>query len=316
MRRVVPTSDEWEARVTAGMAAQQQGAMNQAGYASCRWRTPDGPAIAYRDYPALGAPRGLPVLCLHGLTRNARDFEELAPQIAARGRRVLAPEARGRGGSDWDAEPARYQPQTYAADTLGLLAALAIGRVIVVGTSMGGLMAMLMAAERPGLIAASVLNDIGPEIMEAGLDRIKGYVGAGPPAASWAEAAARTRAINGPAFPRESGEAFWDAFARRLFAEDEQGVIRLDYDPAIAERVRAGQAAPPDMWPNYEALARAPVLLIRGGLSDILAADAVSEMAVRAKDFAAVEIADVGHAPLLTEPAAWAAIAAFLDRVP
>src|SRR5579864_4508779 len=140
-----------------------------------RWTTPDGLQLSGRDYAGAAAEARLPVICLHGLTRNARDFEDLAPRIAARGRRVLALDVRGRGQSAWDPQPMRYVPATYAGDVLALLDALGIARAVFIGTSMGGLITMVVGALRPSAVAAAVINDVGPELTPEGLARITGF---------------------------------------------------------------------------------------------------------------------------------------------
>src|SRR5580704_8545928 len=197
--------------------------------------TADGPRVHYRDYPAAGPVRGVPVLCLHGLTRNERDFEDLAPMIAGLGRRVIVPSQRGRGLSDPDPKLERYNPGTYTADMLALLDSLGLDRAVFVGTSMGGLMTMIAAIQAPQRLAGAVLNDIGPELDPTGLARIRSYAGVAKSAASWPEAAAIAHEINGAAFPTQKDEAFWDAFARRTFRQEASGRLVLDYDPGIAE---------------------------------------------------------------------------------
>ena len=276
----------------------------------------DGKKIAFRRY-GNGQSGKLPVMCLHGLTRNSRDFEEVAPEIAAMGRMVIAIDVRGRGLSDRGTPPESYNPATYVGDVSGLLAAEGIERVMSVGTSMGGIITMAMAAARPGLIAGAVLNDIGPELDPAGLNRIAGYVGnARGPMASWEEAAAAVRAVNGEAFPKETGADFWLAFARRTCRQREDGLIELDYDPAIAEPFKQpGGAAPADMWPLFQALKGVPVLGIRGAISDLLSPATFKAMASRHPRFTGVEVPDVGHAPLLTEASAREAIHTFLQRL-
>lgn len=273
----------------------------------------DGLRIHYRDYSPVGDEAGPPVLCLHGLTRNLRDFEELAPMVAGLGRRVVVPSQRGRGRSDRDPEIARYNPAVYAADMLALLDSLDIARAVFVGTSMGGLMTMIAAAQAPGRIAAAVLNDVGPELDPVGLDRIRGYVGRADPAASWAEAARSCREINGVAFPSETDEPFWLAFARRLFHEDDEGRVVADYDPEIARPILDAGAAPADLWPMFEALRAIPTLVIRGAITDILMTSTVEEMIRRKPDLSVVSVPDVGHAPFMTEPAAWRGLRAFLS---
>jgi pimeloyl-ACP methyl ester carboxylesterase len=274
---------------------------------------PDGVRTYYRRYEPESATGKTPVICLHGLTRNSRDFEDVAPRIAAMGRSVVAIDVRGRGRSDRDANAENYTPAKYVEDVQGLLDELGWKRVISVGTSMGGLMTMILAASRPGLLTGVVMNDIGPEIDPAGLARIQSYVGGGGPFASWAEAAEAVRAINGIAFPRETGEAFWLAFARRVCRETEDGQVALDYDPNISKPVQTGDVAPPDLWPFFDALTGTPLLLVRGALTDLLAMSCVEEMQRRHPAMQLAQVADVGHAPLLTEPDAWAPIQTFLE---
>lgn len=278
--------------------------------------TADGPRIQYRDYAVIGDETGPPVLCLHGLTRNVRDFEDLAPMIAARGRRVIVASQRGRGRSDADTVVERYNPGVYAMDMLALLGHLGLGKAVFVGTSMGGLMTMIAAKAAPQLLAGAVLNDVGPELDPAGLERIRNYVGKVSAAASWTEAGANCRAINGAAFPEETSEQFWLAFAHKLYREDAPDRIVLDYDPAIARTVQAGSNDTADLWPLFDALKPIPTLLIRGAISDILMLTTVDEMRRRKPDLAFVSVANVGHAPFMTEPAAWAALVAFLEAKP
>lgn len=273
----------------------------------------DGLRVGVREYAPVGKESAAPpVLCLHGLTRNVRDFEELAPRIAALGRRVIVVEQRGRGISDWDPDPARYNPAVYAQDMLGLMEARGIKRVVIVGTSLGGIMAMLMAHFAPDRLAGVALNDIGPVVGEAGLDQIKSYVGLDPQIADWAAATDYARKTYGGAYPMEDSDAFWDTFARRIFREEAGGGLRLDYDPAIAVGVRAGDAAPPDLWAMFDALASVPLLVIHGAISAILEPETVAAMRVRRPDMPVAEVPDTGHAPHLSEPEAWDAIAAFL----
>lgn len=272
------------------------------------WRSDDGLRLHARDYP--GGDARPPILCLHGLTRNARDFEEVAPAIAGLGHRVLAVDMRGRGRSDWDPR-ARYTPAVYAADVRGLLADQRIARAVFVGTSMGGLVTMELAALAPEAIAAAVINDVGPVLGAAGLARIAGYVGKPAPIAGWADAADYARRHNAHAFPHHA-PADWERMARRLFRERE-GVVALDYDPAIARPFTAAPAAPPDPWGRWEALvAAAPVLLLRGALSDLLEAAVAARMVEGRAGATLVEVPGVGHAPMLDEPAARAAIGRFL----
>jgi pimeloyl-ACP methyl ester carboxylesterase len=284
------------------------------GFTDHYFATADGPRLHYRDYPAVGRETGVPVLCLHGLTRNVKDFEELAPMIAALGRRVIVASQRGRGLSEPDPDMERYQPLTYAADMMALLESLEIGKAVFVGTSMGGLMTMITAATRPDLIAAAVINDIGPELSEDGLNRIRENTSSREPVDSWDEAAARSRESNLEAFPRRADDpAFWDAFARRCWGEREDGKLALEYDGQIIEAMNAGGPLP-DLWPFWEPFKSIPVLLVRGGITDLLTEATVAEMKRRAPDMAYVEVPGVGHAPFMTEPEAWVAIERFMGE--
>jgi len=272
--------------------------------------TADGLALSYRDYPGSAGATASPVLCLHGLTRNSADFEDLAPRLAE-GRRVLAMDVRGRGRSAYDPNWRNYHPGTYLADVFTLLDHEQLERVALIGTSMGGLIGMMLGAERPRALAGLVLNDIGPEIAPEGLQRIAGYVGKTGPVASWAEARERVRAINEAALP-DLTQADWDRFARRLYREDaSQGIVPA-YDPNIAEAMAEAGAAPPDLWSVFDALAESPVLVLRGESSDILARETVAAMQARHRDCTAVAVPGRGHAPMLDEPVALAAIESFL----
>lgn len=276
------------------------------------YETSDGLTLYARDYRQHS---GQPViLCLHGLTRNSADFEDLAEHLAKKFR-VLVPEQRGRGQSQWDSNCGNYQPATYVADTLGLLQQLDIQRVIIIGTSMGGLMAMLMAAARRDLIAGVVLNDIGPEVDPRGLARIQGYVGKTAPVNNWEDAAATVKELNGIAFP-DYENADWLRMARQLYRENAAAVPELAYDPAISKPISADTAAavPPDLWPLFETLRGIPTLALRGALSDILSVECFAEMLKRLPEMRAVEIPGRGHAPALNEARAITAIDRFIEE--
>lgn len=263
-----------------------------------------------RDYPGEGPA----LLLMHGLTRNSADFEPLAERLAGR-YRLIVPDQRGRGLSANDPDPANYRPDVYVQDMFALLAGLGIDRVGLIGTSMGGLMAMMMAAIKPDMVSAIVLNDIGPELDPAGLARIAAYVGHGEGFASWDDAAAGCEAINREAFP-DFTSAEWLAFARRTCREVSDGGVRFAYDPQIARGFETeGGVAPADLWPLWQALGDKPVLAIRGALSDLLSPDTVARMAeLHQGPFEKIDIPNRGHAPLLDEPEALAAIEPFLAR--
>ena len=274
------------------------------------WNSRDGLRLHYRDYPGPGD--ALPVLCLHGLTRNARDFEELAPQLA-RDRRVIVPDFRGRGLSDYDPLPARYAPPTYAADILQLLELLEIESATFIGTSLGGLVTMAVAAFAPQRIAGTVLNDVGPELEREGLERIRGYVGRPAFFRDWEEAAGNIAERNQAIHPRYRG-ADWMKMTRRLCREEAGGVI-FDYDLAIAQNVLATAGQPKaDAWPYFLALTASPMLVLRGELSDLLSAETGARMVQSHPDATLVTVPAVGHAPDLSESEALQAVLALLSK--
>lgn len=251
-----------------------------------------------------------PVLCLHGLTRNHRDFAYLAAHLSP-DYRVIVPDQRGRGRSAWDNDPSRYNLMVYVADMFALLDHLGIDQVRVIGTSMGGLMGMIMATQQPHRIKALVLNDVGPEIAPEGLARIAGYAGKGGPLETWDAAAKAAEMINAVAFP-DYGPDDWAAFAQRTYRETD-GRIVPDYDPAIALGLKPqSNAVAPDLWPLWAGIGQTPVLVIRGALSDLLSSATFDRMLAEHPDSQGVTVANRGHAPMLDEPEAVAAIDRFL----
>lgn len=253
------------------------------------------------------------VLCLPGLTRNSRDFEVLAPLLARR-YRVLCPDLRGRGYSERDSNCQNYQPVTYLADILALLETLSVLRVAIIGTSLGGLLAMTLAASRRDMIAGVVLNDIGPEVDPAGLERIRGYAGQLPAVRTWAEAVMQLRSVHGQAWPGLD-DVTWMRLARRSYRENASGVPVLDYDPVIGNALRSAPAQLADLWPLWAALGPVPALAIRGDLSDILSPAIFERMQREKADLVRQTVAQRGHAPLLDEPDCLPAIDAFLARL-
>ena len=257
----------------------------------------------------------LPVMCLPGLARNGSDFEVLASALAGDAkapRPVFALDARGRGKSEYDRNPANYNVVVELDDVLAVLTSLGLSRAVFVGTSRGGILTMLLGAARPAAIAGCVLNDIGPVIEVEGLMRIKSYVGKLPQAANFEDAAHILRRLFGSQFPR-LGDADWLAFARRIFKEA-GGRIVPDYDPKLAvalEGVDAGQRLAP-LWSEFDSLARVPMMGIRGGHSDILSAATVKAMGARRRHLEVLEVPDEGHAPLLADAETIARVAAFV----
>ncbi|MGQ7828696.1 alpha/beta fold hydrolase [Altererythrobacter sp. Z27] len=281
-------------------------------YTDQYWMSPDGLKLHYRDYA--GPDDRPPVLCLHGLTRNARDFAGLAEHLAGDWR-VIVPEMRGRGMSEYAKDSNTYSPITYVADVEALLAELGITRFVSIGTSMGGLMTMLLAMINSARLAAVVLNDIGPEVDPAGIERIGDYVGQGRSFPTWMHAARALQEEHGKWFPDFAIET-WLEMAKRTMVLGQNGRIVFDYDMAIAEPFnQPGGAAPADLWPTFDALANVPLLVLRGELSDVLSDATVKAMRARHPGMNAVTVPRVGHAPMLDEPESLAAIDALLAGI-
>ena len=271
----------------------------------------DGLRLHYRDYR--GSDERLPLLCLHGLTRNARDFAKFAETFSPRFR-VIALDFRGRGMSDFDPLPARYNPLIYAADVQQLLDQLGSSQAVFIGTSLGGLVAMSMAVLAPQRIAAAILNDVGPELGQTGLDRIREYVGRGERFDSWDEAAEAIALHQSATFPGY-GRNDWLAMARRNCVERDEAVV-FDYDPAIADAFKTTSGQPKiDLWPLFKALAQKPLLVVRGELSELLTITTFETMQEAAPGARFVTVPGVGHAPMLDEPEAAAAIDSFLTEL-
>jgi pimeloyl-ACP methyl ester carboxylesterase len=274
------------------------------------YRSADGLALFCREYRAAEAEGT--IVCLPGLTRNSRDFAEIAAHLAER-YHVLTPDLRGRGRSAWDPEPSHYQPTAYFQDVLTLLTQEAREPVAVIGTSLGGILAMALAATAPDRIAGIVLNDVGPEIAPAGLARIGQYVGVRSPPGTWDAAVAQFRANYGAAYP-DLDAAGWLTFARACYREDENGAVVADYDPAIGDMLRAAAPKAFDLWPGWATIAK-PVLAIRGATSDILSEATFERMLREKPGLIRMEVANRGHAPLLNEPGVLPRIDSFLAGI-
>jgi pimeloyl-ACP methyl ester carboxylesterase len=275
-------------------------------------RSRDGLQLYCRAYP--GDPTKAPVLYLPGLTRNSKDFERSAAHIAP-DRRVICPDLRGRGRSQYDGNWLNYHPGVYVDDMWMLLRELGVTRVIVIGTSLGGVIAMVMATMRPQQLAGVVLNDIGPELELHGSRRIQSYVGRSPNIGTWDEALAHVKETFGAVYP-DLDDARWREFARNSFREDPDGGVRMDYDPKIADLMRLLPfGATPPMWYVYAGLRSTPTLAIRGELSDLLSSQVFERMRREKPDLQQLSVPNRGHAPLLHEPLPQAAIDRFLASI-
>lgn len=281
-------------------------------YIDGAWTSSDGLALHYRDYP--GREDRPPVLCLHGLTRNARDFADLADRIAGEWR-VIVPEMRGRGESEYAKDAESYNPIQYVSDVNLLLEQLGVSRFVSIGTSMGGLMTMLIAMRTPERLAGAVLNDIGTRLERAGLERILSYAGQGRTFPTWVHAARALEETQRVAHPQFE-LADWIAMAKRTMTLTSKGRIVFDYDMKIAEAfAKVDFDNQPDLSPAIDAMADIPVLILRGEVSDLFSAENCAEMLARLRDAEAVTVPGVGHAPLLTEPEAVAGIDRLLAKV-
>jgi len=283
-------------------------------YEIANWESADGLKLHYRDYAGPDGGDLPPVICLHGLTRNSRDFADLAQHISAT-RRVIVPEMRGRGESDYAPDSSTYNPGQYVDDVERLLEHLGIERFVSIGTSLGGLMTMLLAKAKPERIVGVVFNDIGPQIEASGVERIQGYVGQGRSYPTWVHAARALCEVHGDAHPDFELEE-WLKMAKRTLTVGQSGRITYDYDMAIAEPFREpGGAAPAELWSAFEALKGVPMVLIRGELSDLLSLKTVARMQEFNPALSVVTVPRMGHAPTLDEPEARMAIDALLQQV-
>ena len=276
------------------------------------WTSVDGLKLHYRDYA--GPHERPPILCLPGLTRNAADFEPVAERFAGDWR-VLAIDFRGRGGSAHDPEPANYRPATYVADLLKLLDQLGIADAVFVGTSLGGLVTMALAASDGERIAGALLNDIGPEIEPAGLARIATYVGRPARFKTLADAVDRVSARNADIHPGYS-RSDWGRTVRRLLRGNERDGWTFDYDLRIADNFTApANPSEFDGWHYLDMLDGRPVTILRGDLSDLLGVEVAARMCQRLADCELVTVPGVGHPPTFEEPESIAALERLLARV-
>ena len=277
----------------------------------------DGLTLHARDWRP-GPSSASPVLGLPGLSRPLDDFTELADFLSSPeggGRRVIALSARGRGASDRDPNPKRYDVAVETGDVLAALAALDLTRVAVIGTSRGGLQAMMLAVLKPDALSAVVLNDVGPVVEAAGLARIRDYlsVDVAPPK-NWPEAAERVAALMGTGFPALQAADF-ERVARRTWRETANGLIPQS-DPALVATFAALNLTKPlpALWPLFDALTKTPLMTVRGERSDILSRDTLAAMRARRPDMTAFETPGQGHAPQLADRPTLEAIRAFLDQ--
>ncbi|MES2054887.1 MAG: alpha/beta hydrolase [Pseudomonadota bacterium] len=288
-----------------------------AAYENRYWWSNDGIRLHYRDYSAhegAGRENRPPILCLPGLTRNARDYSMVAQRLAGEWR-VITIDLRGRGESGYAKDPMSYVPLTYVQDIEALLGELGVDRYVAFGTSLGGIVTMLLAGTAREKIAGVLLNDVGPEIDPVGLSRIRTYVGKSQAWPTWMHAARAVAEGNDGVYPDYDIED-WLAMAKRLYRLNSAGRVVLDYDMKIAEPFRVpGNEAGPDMWRALDQLQGVPALIVRGERSDVFAAKTADRMAATLEGSELVTVPGIGHAPTLDEEPVRAAIGRLLDRV-
>ena len=271
----------------------------------------DGLRIYFRDYGDPLSPR-VPVLCLTGLTRNSRDFHIPACRLSAE-RRVLCPDYRGRGRSQYGPDWRCYTSRTYLNDLRHMLASANIHRVVVIGTSLGGILAAAMAVAAPSAVAGVVLNDVGPDINRDGLGRIFDYMKDDKPLSDWTQATRHLRQTF-PNMPAHN-EDDWLDIARGTYRECKDGLLRFDWDTSIIKPLMQNRNVLPDLWPVFRALRRVPAAALRGSKSDVLSDQTLKRMAVEIPGLVTVSVGGVGHAPSLSEPESLELIDDILARV-
>lgn len=278
-------------------------------YRQRRFSAQDGLRIYFRDY---GNPlsAAMPVLCLPGLTRNSADFDGLAMRLSPQ-RRVLCPDYRGRGRSEYDHHHRNYAARTDVDDMVHLLAATNVHRVVIVGASFGGLLGMAIAVAAPGAVAGLVINDIGPEFDQVELRRLLGVLGTDRPQPDWDGAVAAVKDMF-PTLALRDPET-WRQMARNTFREGADGLLHFDWDVAVT-RVLPKGGPPPDWWHLFRAVAQIPVLALRGENSPMLSPACFDRMAREKPDLVRLTVAGAGHTPTLEEPEARVAIDTFLER--
>ncbi|WP_417622220.1 alpha/beta fold hydrolase [Parasphingorhabdus sp.] len=280
-------------------------------YQDIFWESDDGLKLHARDYPSDSGKT--PIICVPGLTRNARDFEYLGPWLDGK-RRIIMVDLRGRGLSEYAKESASYNPKQYLADIIGLMDQLQIPKAIFFGTSLGGVVTMVMAKAYPARVAGALLNDIGPELDQKGLDRIAASVGQGRSFDTWAHAGRDLAENSGDIFPDFTLKD-WIGFAKKVYRMNSSGRIKLDYDMKIAEPFDSKGGGSGALWNALENMKEIPTLILRGELSDLFSDKVARQMLEKLDKGELVTVPRVGHAPTLEEPASLDAIDQLLQRI-
>lgn len=277
-----------------------------------RYLSQDGLSLYYREYGDRYSR--LPVvICLPGLTRNSKDFHGIAKWFAFKGYRVLCPDLRGRGQSDYDPNPENYDPKVYIGDIWHLMTATGAHRVILLGTSLGGIMATGLNILAASAIAGIIINDVGPDLSKDGINNIIRYVSNTVEFPDW-QTTGRHLQKTFPDLPAATDED-WIKMAKGTYKQCEDGKIRFDWDPNIALPLQNNKQQQPDLWPFYRSLRKTPCLCLRGEKSDVLSLETFNKMKVEIPNMDCVTVPGVGHAPSLAEPESHAAITALLEKI-
>lgn len=277
-----------------------------------RYTASDGLSLHYDDYAPVGG-RGIDVLCLPGLTRHSKDFADVASRLAARGHRVVCPDLRGRGRSDYAADKASYVPARYFDDLRALTVAARLGPFAAIGTSFGGLLAMALATVMPTSLRGLAMNDIGPDVAQGGARRILDYIAVDRLQPDWQSASTALREFLPDVLANDP--AGWDKLVRNTYRMGEDGRLHFDWDVAISGRLAPGPDPEIDLWALWRGASPLPVLAVRGGASDILSPETFAAMKASKPDLMTLEVPGVGHTPTLDEPESRTAIDAWLARV-
>ena len=285
--------------------------MIQSDYEDRYWTSEDGLELHCRDYPGNAAKT--PIICIPGLTRNARDFAHLGEWLNGE-RRIIMVNLRGRGESEYARDSSSYTVKTYVADIIGMMDELNLPKAVFFGTSLGGIITMVMAAWHPERVAGAMINDIGPDVDQRGLDRIAEYLGQGRSFDTWAHAARDLAEINKEIFPDYKLND-WIAYAKKLYRMNSSGRIKLDYDMKISEPFEDKGGANDALWRALDSLKDVPTLILRGELSDLFSEATAQQMLAKLNKAQLVTVPHVGHAPTLQEPTSLDAIAALLQRI-
>jgi pimeloyl-ACP methyl ester carboxylesterase len=280
--------------------------------AARRYTASDGLSLHYTEWSPGYYRRAPDILCLPGLTRHSADFDDVAARLAGYGHRVIGPDLRGRGRSDYARDVSSYAPPQYLDDLRALTIAARLDRFVVIGTSFGGLLAMALATMLPSQIAGIAINDIGPDIATDGAQRILDYIAVDRPQPDWDAAARALRDFLPDVLAND--EIGWAKLVRNTYRQGDDGLLHYDWDVKIAANLKAGGDPEIDLWALWRGLGALPALVVRGAKSDVLSAETFARMKTAKPDLMQVEIPDTGHAPTLDEPVCQMALAALLAK--